>query len=64
VNLIPKRNVGWECLLFFGGIFVWYNTMNHIVTQGYKKQLDHILEEIEMGGVNVGHFNGTTKDWH
>jgi len=38
--------------------------MNHMVTQGYKKQLHHILEEIEMGGVNVGHFNGTTKDWH
>ncbi len=40
------------------------SVVNNIVTQGYKRQLDHILEEIEMGGVNVGHFDGTTKNWH
>ncbi len=40
------------------------SVVNNIVTQGCKRQLDHILEEIEMRGVNVGHFDGTTKYWH
>jgi hypothetical protein len=57
VNIVTNKG-----RIIFDKIDHCNTTMNHIVTQGYKKQLYHILDEIEMGGVNVGHFDGTTKD--